>query len=1151
MFQLTLERKRKSNFVSQAIPKKFVMKLGKELPSTVVLKVRNTKEWRVGLREEGGKFWLQRGWNAFVKDNSIRPWYSLVFRNDGNYWFNVVICDKTGSEVEYPCDIIDLEEPSSEIGFQTSFDLENEEDCIEILDIPATEQVIECNDPMEIWTLYTKGLPPSDYSLQSIARKRAETNFDSALGCHQQRKRSLSPSKSPGGPVISKTMEKNDTGKRRKIFSGNENNGNAWEGNKAQFMNDTYSKDGLFDVHFTKKIECEQEFYPCVHYMHRPREFFDNIETDTIIMQEECDVFGAIFNRVPGRGSLNSDCPKLNEFTIAFPPNLTAMMRSGGGPLQMENMESRQESSSSCISRGGESNGVGTSKNNCVGLELHCSKQESRTSGSLIRRLKHQTGLESVTKRPVLVCEKERAIVAATEFTSENPFCIVVMRSSYVSGNFILNLPLRFAIKYLKNDLRSVTLRVSDKRRWQVRCSIKNYGVTLGKGWRVFVLDNHLEEHDVCIFELVDKKHKELKVGIFRCLQDPKHDKGIAAESNATSFNPSYSVRNKQNEIEVTGTKRKLYDTTHCTRQETRPRVVSSLPEKKKDEPANRKIDPRNYARNLQGETSSLDKSEELSLEGACQVPEKDEMEEDSVEIMDDFEGQQTSKRRNRGANGRFIVGSSTIRRRKPTSGKDSLFEKQRRSTTSSERPKFWHDQTLSKYETHLDQRETGEISRRKTFIQCEQDQSDISMESEDEVISVYSDTESEGMVNSRVASVRSRDDMVDDNNGRKLADQEVESDLELKCGSEEFLDPQGNEFKPENPFYRRKTRPRVSLSLPEKQQDEPVPKSTRRLSVQNRERATKAAREFTSEYPFCSVIMRASYGLPTSFVKKHLEKEVQHLTLQVSDGRTWPVSGSFYNQYYLVTKGWKEFVSDNHLDPKQKTRISAQPKSQIYKSSCLVRRKGKQNEDAGEILDSKEKNGSELIGNEEGHFMVDANDEDDLLNSNYQCCRSSSLVRKEGKGNEDAGNERLFDSMEENSFKHIAKGENHFLVDKNDEVDLLSFGCLYTSEPIISTSLEFTSDWIDDEIWDFTDIFDKEQEGGALGLYYPDNHEPTMSLDSPTPIRAISDNPHPFINTRNPLESFSSFPYRVQFNENNIKMSETAENDSYQALTQ
>ncbi|KAF9606618.1 hypothetical protein IFM89_027058 [Coptis chinensis] len=176
----------------------------------------------------------------------------------------------------------------------------------------------------------------------------------------------------------------------------------------------------------------------------------------------------------------------------------------------------------------------------------------------------------------------------------------------------------------------------------------------------------------------------------------------------------------------------------------------------------------------------------------------------------------------------------------------------------------------------------------------------------------------------------------------------------------------------------------------------------------------------------------------------------------------------------------------------------------------------------------------------------------DDVVNlpkSNCQICSSSLLVRNEGKDNEDVGKEKkLFDSIDsigENGFEQIENGEIIFMVDKNGEVYLSNSGRFDPSESIMPTPLKMTSDRIDDENWNKTNIFNDEQ-GGALGLYCPVNYGTTVSLCNATVIRPTRDTARAFENTKSPLESSSSPLYtRVQPKENNSKLSETAEDDS------
>lgn len=67
-----------------------------------------------------------------------------------------------------------------------------------------------------------------------------------------------------------------------------------------------------------------------------------------------------------------------------------------------------------------------------------------------------------------------------------------------------------------------MTLQISDKKTWSVRCLIDVYGGRLSvrlqrHGWQAFVRDNQLEEGDACVFELIEKAPKiKLRVCIFR-----------------------------------------------------------------------------------------------------------------------------------------------------------------------------------------------------------------------------------------------------------------------------------------------------------------------------------------------------------------------------------------------------------------------------------------------------------------------------------------------------------------------------------------------------------------------------------------------------------------------------------------------------------
>ncbi|XP_026396816.1 B3 domain-containing protein REM19-like [Papaver somniferum] len=113
-------------------------------------------------------------------------------------------------------------------------------------------------------------------------------------------------------------------------------------------------------------------------------------------------------------------------------------------------------------------------------------------------------------------CNLTKAIQAANAY----PSCEVIMRPSYLRKGCVgPPLPAQFAKPFLTKQSQIVTLRVSDGRMWDVKCttsSFPHYQAHLLKGWYDFVLGNHLKEGGVCVFELVDMDNLEMNVTIFR-----------------------------------------------------------------------------------------------------------------------------------------------------------------------------------------------------------------------------------------------------------------------------------------------------------------------------------------------------------------------------------------------------------------------------------------------------------------------------------------------------------------------------------------------------------------------------------------------------------------------------------------------------------
>lgn len=83
-------------------------------------------------------------------------------------------------------------------------------------------------------------------------------------------------------------------------------------------------------------------------------------------------------------------------------------------------------------------------------------------------------------------------------------------------------MPLEWLKKHLPQKTRNLILRCNEKE-WSVTFLRKyhnNGGLTVG--WRKFVLDNCLEESDVCLFKPAGKTAEAMvfKVSIFRVVED-------------------------------------------------------------------------------------------------------------------------------------------------------------------------------------------------------------------------------------------------------------------------------------------------------------------------------------------------------------------------------------------------------------------------------------------------------------------------------------------------------------------------------------------------------------------------------------------------------------------------------------------------------
>ncbi|XP_026396440.1 B3 domain-containing transcription factor VRN1-like [Papaver somniferum] len=116
-------------------------------------------------------------------------------------------------------------------------------------------------------------------------------------------------------------------------------------------------------------------------------------------------------------------------------------------------------------------------------MNVHIFRDSQETSSS--QKLK--------TNAPQEARSKENSLVSAEAFKSRKPY--------------FKNVPAAFAVPYLKHEIK-VRLSSMGGKTWEMQCNLLHesdrHRAKLFKGWDKFVLDNHLKEGDICVFELYD-----------------------------------------------------------------------------------------------------------------------------------------------------------------------------------------------------------------------------------------------------------------------------------------------------------------------------------------------------------------------------------------------------------------------------------------------------------------------------------------------------------------------------------------------------------------------------------------------------------------------------------------------------------------------
>ncbi|RZC63135.1 hypothetical protein C5167_024880 [Papaver somniferum] len=109
------------------------------------------------------------------------------------------------------------------------------------------------------------------------------------------------------------------------------------------------------------------------------------------------------------------------------------------------------------------------------------------------------------------VAEVTRLFERQTQF----PFFAVCMRDTYLTYGY-LHVPNYFAKKYLPKNIKNIIVRSSDNKVWTIGYIASGKATKLSTGWTSLRRHLGLTEDDVCVFELLKEKDPEMRVFVFR-----------------------------------------------------------------------------------------------------------------------------------------------------------------------------------------------------------------------------------------------------------------------------------------------------------------------------------------------------------------------------------------------------------------------------------------------------------------------------------------------------------------------------------------------------------------------------------------------------------------------------------------------------------
>ncbi|KAM3311712.1 hypothetical protein ACQJBY_031997 [Aegilops geniculata] len=479
------------------IPPSFNQYLQGQPTGMVSLKGQSGNKWLVELASDNEGLFFVKGWKEFVRDHSIEMGHFLTFRYDGRSQFSVVIFDgmcieKPSAFHAKPCKnlVVKIESGKGDMDINAADPSQVSAAPLEESNGTTRKRVTEMDadgsTSKNRSSILENGMPEASAVTCNVAPMSLNVDMNAA---------------DPPEAVVVPLEENNQT--TRKRIREIDANDSALQ--KSLRVREIDANDSALQKSSrVREIDANDS---ALQRSSRVREIDAN---DSALHNSsrvrEIDANDSALQKSSRKSSIASDKDK-KRCPAASVGTYKSASTSLDSTEDSDSSSSMLEQSISCI------------KSELTSpIRLGVSKDVARRGQNSMTGKRQLRVLSQ--RRLVTEIQKDNALLRAKQFKSKNPFCLQIMKESYVYVGFFLNLPCEFVRECLPRAHRKLKLWNPQGKSWDVNYVYYSERCVggLSGGWGKFSLDNNLEKFDVCVFEHFSKDN--IKVHIYRVVPE-------------------------------------------------------------------------------------------------------------------------------------------------------------------------------------------------------------------------------------------------------------------------------------------------------------------------------------------------------------------------------------------------------------------------------------------------------------------------------------------------------------------------------------------------------------------------------------------------------------------------------------------------------